>query len=98
MMLYNDMANEIKSLEEVTNKSMSQLVNYYHKCYQKIHHNGEYTTTEFEFNEFEGKVNDMILSFLRDYALHDIDDSNLLKNYKANDDDLFNCCSPYRLG
>lgn len=99
-MMYGYVAKEIKSLEEITKKT--DLTDYYHRCQKKLSPqiSQSYSTTQFEFEHYEGKINDLIISFVRDYALFDVDESDLLKGVtsKELDDDLFNCFSRTRMG
>lgn len=93
------MIKELKSLESVTDKTYSELNNFYHKCYGQVP-SYEYNT-EFEYQSSETRINDVVMDFVRDYALFNVDDSKLLREFdfsKEDDSDLYNCCGPYRLG
>lgn len=87
-----EICNELKGLEETTNKHFGQLVGYYHKCCAKIPF-----PDEMNYSEWLKNVDGVILDFVRDYAHFDEDNSDMLKNYHVDDDMLFNCCSPYRI-
>ena len=78
-MLSLRLRKEIKSLESITNKHNKILLNYYHKCYKKIPM-GDYST-QYEHDTYETRINDVVLDYIRDYALFDDDNSDLLRNF-----------------
>ncbi len=88
--------NEVKSLEEITKKT--DLMDFYNKCRRYLTNGCNYST-QFEHEEKEGRDYDLLLAYLRDYALFDEDNSKELKiigkNYKGKED-VFNCCSRTR--
>lgn len=83
-MINRIISQEIVYLNKNTPKNKFELEKYYNTCYKKIPLQ-DYTT-QFEHNLTESAINNVILAFIRDYALFDEDNSELLKKYKPEED------------
>jgi len=87
IMLEDWLLKEVDRLCVISGKDRVDVLDYVVGCYRLL--DDSCITTQYEHELFVMSANNLIVDFLRDYSLFDIDSSFLLKNYRLDFNDSY---------